>query len=487
MTKAPGSLRRRLQVWYGLVLGALILVFGSLLYLRVRQMQLQRVDAELVAIADYLDANLRGFPPHELNSNARPPENLPPPPPHHSPELLLANLNFPEASGIGRDTNAREAWYFQVVREDGSLIKASPKAPQEFPKVEPWPRLRPQLQQAGSFRQALMLGPHETRIVVAKSVREELADVRGFGFQLLGIGLTVLAGGLAGGWWISGRLVRPLREMSRVAESISETNLSERIELEGIDDELVGLATTLNVTFDRLEKAFAQQAQLTADASHELRTPLATLRTQAELTLSKPRTPDEYRQALSNCLDVARRMTRLVDGMMTLARADAGQLSAEREPIDFAKLVSSATEQLQPLAFSKQVRLNLHVGPAQVTGDATNLARVVTNLVSNAIYYNRPHGKVDVQLRSTAESVVLIVRDTGKGIPEESRDHLFNRFFRADKSRSRSSGGHGLGLAITKAIVEAHGGYIDFTSEEESGTTFRVRLPRADLPAAANP
>jgi two-component system sensor histidine kinase BaeS len=173
-------------------------------------------------------------------------------------------------------------------------------------------------------------------------------------------------------------------------------------------------------------------------------------------------------------------MTRLVDSMMTLARADAGQLAVERVPVDFEELVKTAVEQLQPLAFSKQVQVKVATAAATVIGDATNLSRVVTNLVSNAIYYNRPHGRVDVQLKSTADSVLLMVRDTGKGIPEESRDHLFNRFFRADKSRSRTSGGHGLGLAITKAIVEAHGGYIDFTSEEENGTTFRVKLPREE-------
>ena len=479
----PSSLRRRLQIWYGVVLAGVIVCFTTLLYLQVRRWELGRVDSELVAIADYLDANLRGFPPPELKDSVDA-TNLPPAPPPEHRERMLDSLDFPEVTRSLSAGLDRRDWYFRIVRENGSLVKASLNAVDlELPKVDPWPRGRPELRNDGNVRQALTLGPHETRILVGKSISTEKEQLSRFALQLFGVGLAVLGVGLAGGWWLSGRMVRPLEEMSKAAEAVSENDLSQRIDVATIDEELVGLATALNNTFDRLEQAFAQQAQLTADASHELRTPLATLRTQAELALSKTRTPEEYRQALTGCLDAARRMTRLVDGMMTLARADAGQLAVERVAVDFEELVKTAVEQLQPLAFSKQVQVKVATAPATVTGDSTNLSRVVTNLVSNAIYYNRSHGRVDVQLKTTADSVVLTVRDTGKGIPEESRDHLFHRFFRADKSRSRTSGGHGLGLAITKAIVEAHGGYIDFTSEEENGTTFRVKLPRGE----ANP
>ncbi len=473
------SLRRRLQIWYGLVLCGLIITFGVLLYGRVRQMQLSRVDVELVAVVDYLNANLRAFPPSLLDETIVPPENAPPFPSEDRIEQMITNLDFPEATGTSRTETTREDWYFIITRSNGQLLKQSNNAPQlSLPADQLWPRDRPVLLQDGQVRQALMIGPQEVRILVGKSMHNELAETRRFGLQLLGIGLAVLAVGLAGGWWISGRLVRPIHQISALAESVSEKNLSQRIETEEIDEELVGLANTLNVTFDRLEKAFAQQAQLTADASHELRTPLSVMRTQAELTLSRPRTVEEYQSALSSTLNAARQMTKLVDGVLTLARADAGQLAPDLVTIDFQQLVSSTIEQLRPLAFSKEVRINLSVSPAIVQGNPTNLSRVVTNLVSNAIYYNRPHGKIDVQLKAEGNDVRLIVRDTGKGIPEESRDLLFNRFYRADNSRARTSGGHGLGLAITKAIVEAHGGYIDFTSEEDTGTTFRVTLPK---------
>jgi two-component system OmpR family sensor kinase len=479
----PSSLRGRLQIWYGVLLAGVIVCFTTLLYLQVRRWELGRVDSELVAIADYLDANLRGFPPQELNASLETPPGLPSPPPEHR-DRMLASLDFPEATRSLTTGNERQDWYFKIVRENGTVLKASDNAKDlELPQVDPWPRGRPELRSERTVRQALTLGPHETRILVGKTITTERAQLSSFALRLFGVGLAVLGVGLAGGWWLSGRMVRPLEEMSKAAEAVSEKNLSQRIDLATIDDELVGLATALNNTFDRLEQAFAQQAQLTADASHELRTPLATLRTQAELALSKTRTPDEYRQALKGCLDAARRMTRLVDSMMTLARADARQLAIEKVPVDFEDLVKTAVEQLQPLAFSKQVQVKVATSPASVLGDATNLSRVVTNLVSNAIYYNRSHGRVDVQLKTTTDSVLLTVRDTGKGIPEESRDHLFNRFFRADKSRSRTSGGHGLGLAITKAIVEAHDGDIDFTSEEENGTTFRVKLPRQGTPS----
>ena len=482
--RMASSLRRRLQVWYGLVLSGLILVFGVLLFGRVREMRLSSVDVELIAVADYLDANLRSFPPHELNPEFTPLDDAPWPPPHRDMTRLMANLDFPEMSGHGAvaPSSVRDEWYFAVVRPDGSLLKASPHAPalEALPRVPLAPKARPKLVQSGEVREATMTGPQNASILVAKTMRAELAELRRFGLQLFGLGLAILAVGLAGGWWISGRIVRPIHQISELAESVSEKNLSQRIDVEEIDEELVGLANALNTTFDRLEKAFAQQVQLTADASHELRTPLSVLRTQAELALSKTRTPEEYRNALTGCLDAARKMTKLVDGMLTLARADAGQMSHKRDGLSFDALVQTAVEELRPLAISKGVTLNLSVKPVSVRGDATNLARVVTNLVSNAIYYNRPQGRIDVDVRSEAEFVRLTVRDTGKGIPEASRDLLFHRFFRADKSRARTSGGHGLGLAITKAIVESHGGHIEFTSDEDRGTIFRVTLPRGD-------
>jgi len=499
-TSMASSLRRRLQVWYGLVLLGIVLVFGVLLYSRIRSMRLGGVDVELTALADYLDANLRGVPPIALGEPEPVEADTPVDPEarlfgHHIPspqdiERRMANLDFPETSRRPRsdfappEISGREDWYFAIVRRDRTVLKSTPNAPaiEELSLVSETPVRRPVFETVDSVRRARMSGPHRTWILVGKSMRSELAELRQLGIQLFGLGAGVVVFGLAGGWWISGLIVSPIRRISEQADAVSEKNLSQRIDVSGIDQELVGLASTLNTTFDRLEQAFARQVQLTGDASHELRTPLSVMRTQAELALSKTRTPEEYREALTGCLEAARRMTKLVDKLLTLARSDAGQLLQKQEVVILNTLVCGVVEELRPLAAARRVTLEVKINPTVVRGDPTNLARVAMNLISNAIYYNIPEGRVDVELKSDKESAVLVVQDTGRGIPVEAQEQLFNRFFRADTSRARASGGHGLGLAITKAIVEAHGGTIDFTSNEKQGTMFRVTLPPCEQP-----
>jgi heavy metal sensor kinase len=297
-----------------------------------------------------------------------------------------------------------------------------------------------------------------------------------FAWQLAGTGAAVLLVGLAGGWLISRRIFRPIATIAETASRISADNLSERIDTQSVDRELADLARVLNATFRRLESAFDRQARFTGDASHELRTPLAVVRSQAELTLSRERSPAEYREALQTCLRAAERMTDLVDGLLTLARADAGK-SAVREPVGLDRVVADAVELCRPLAEQNSIRLTTDLAPVTVPGDASALGRVVGNLVTNAIRYNRPGGEVHVTLERDGPGAVLTVRDTGEGIPEEHRAQLFERFYRADKARSRATGGSGLGLAIAKAVVEAHGGTIGFDSTVGKGSTFWVRLP----------
>ena len=297
--------------------------------------------------------------------------------------------------------------------------------------------------------------------------------------------MVVLGVGLTGGWLISARLLRPIAAISATAASIAATNLSGRIDPQGVDRELAELATVLNATFDRLEAAFARQARFTADASHELRTPLAIVRNHAELALSRPRSPEEYRETLTTCLRATIRMTALVEGLLTLARADAGRLELTRAAVDLRPTVKEAIGLFRPLAEQQAVSLSAHLEHAEVSGDPVRLVQVVANLLSNAVQHNRPGGSVTVRLGETAEEVVLEVADTGFGIPPEDQPHLFERFFRVDKARGRDSGGSGLGLAICKSIVEAHGGTIGCESVPERGSTFWVRLPRRN-PAKTN-
>jgi heavy metal sensor kinase len=388
---------------------------------------------------------------------------------------LLAELVLPQP--LTPEGGGESAAYFGVWRSNGTLLKSAALPAGLAPPGTPLSP-RPQLRQQGEYREAVMLGPGGTVIRVGRSVAREQAELFAFAWQLAGAGAVVLAVGLAGGWLISNRILRPLAAISATASAISATNLTGRIDPAAVDRELAELAGVLNAMFDRLEAAFERQARFTADASHELRTPLAILRSHAELALSRPRDAAEYREALEACLRASGRMAALVDGLLTLARADAGKLDLRREPVDLEKVIDDCVRLLAPLGQDKAITVVATLQPAVVHGDPVRLGQVVTNLLSNAVQYNRPGGHVLIQLRPTNGDILLTVEDTGCGIPQVDRPHLFERFYRVDKARSRASGGTGLGLAICKSIVEAHGGRIGFESEPGRGSTFWVRLPR---------
>jgi heavy metal sensor kinase len=258
---------------------------------------------------------------------------------------------------------------------------------------------------------------------------------------------------------------------------ISAGDLSQRINIAEAESELGQLAAVLNSTFARLEAAFAQQQQFTSDAAHELRTPVSVMLTQAQTALNRDRTASEYRETVEACQRAAQRMRRLIESLLALARLDAGQEVLKRLRFDFLKTVSECAELVKPIAEERGVKIFTRLESVGITGDSERLAQVVTNLLTNAVHYNQPDGEVCVKLESQNGMALLTVSDTGQGIAAEDWPRVFERFYRADKSRS--TGGNGLGLAISKAVVEAHGGTIEVRSEENVGTTFTVRLPLA--------
>jgi signal transduction histidine kinase len=238
------------------------------------------------------------------------------------------------------------------------------------------------------------------------------------------------------------------------------------------------LAGTLNSTFARLETAFAQQSQFTSDAAHELRTPVSIILTQTQSTLNKERSAAEYRETLEVCQRAAQRMRRLTESLLQLARMDAGQEAFRRETFDLAVIARNSVELLRPLAIEKCVTIRADVAEAKCVGDSDRIAQVITNLLNNAINYNKPGGEIRLGVAMENDSVVLTVADTGVGISREDLPRVFERFYRGDKSRT-GSGNAGLGLAICHAIVAAHGGEMAVSSELGQGTTFTLRLPAA--------
>jgi heavy metal sensor kinase len=258
---------------------------------------------------------------------------------------------------------------------------------------------------------------------------------------------------------------------------MSAGDLSARIPVERIDAELAEVAGALNQAFDRLQRLLEQQRRFTADASHELRTPLATLSTEVDWALTRERKGDEYRSALETCRRAATRMRTVVEGLLTLARADAGELRLRRVPLPLDQIIEEALVLLRPLAERKGVCLEVRSAPLHVAADADRLREALTNLIANAIQYGGSGSRVYIEMDDEGSDARVRVRDTGPGIGPEDLPHIFKRFYRADKARAREAGGAGLGLAVTKHIVEAHGGSVVCHSQPGQGAEFVVRLP----------
>ncbi len=288
-----------------------------------------------------------------------------------------------------------------------------------------------------------------------------------------------LAVAALGGYWMSRRALAPVDEITRTARSISAQNLSRRLLVPQTADELERLSATLNEMLERLEAAFRKVAQFTADASHELRTPVAVMRTSAELALRKPRSESEYREAIQQILREAENTTRLIENLMLLTRADLGEATLSLERTNAAECLERASRKGSILAEAKQVAFSERVPekPVWIPGDSSSLERLFLILLDNAVKYTPAGGCIDVNLRSQDGFAIAEIRDTGIGIAAEDLPRIFDRFYRADRARSRESGGTGLGLAIGRWIVEAHRGEIRVESEPAKGSRFEVRLP----------
>jgi signal transduction histidine kinase len=465
------SLRVRLAAGQAAVLAAVVAGYAGLLYLEVRRHRLAELDGQLDAAAAGLEAALRLFPPHDLDPAQPPPPFFPKgdrppkgkgPPDGLSPrDRMLAGLTLPAGAG----------GYFAVWRADGAVFKAMGGP---VPPGRPAAGRRPTRGFAGADRVRLALGPQRTTVLVGRPAGPLGDELAAFAGLLAGTGAAAVLAGVAASWAVSRGIVRPLAAIAATAERIAGDDPAERIAVADLDRELVRLGRVLNAAFDRLAAAADRQARFAADASHELRTPLTVVRARAELALRRDRTPAEYQAALAGILTAATRMGGLVEQLSQVARADAAPPAAV--PVRLDELARQAVELLAPLAAERGVAVACDLQPATAAGDPAGLAAVADNLVGNAVRYDRPGGTVTVRVSVEGGSAVLRVTDTGPGIPAEAQPHVFERFYRADDSRTRVTGGSGLGLAIVKAVVSAHGGAVRFDTSP-GGTAFTVALP----------
>jgi heavy metal sensor kinase len=308
------------------------------------------------------------------------------------------------------------------------------------------------------------------------SIQEELGVVRRVLY--LGLPLVLLIAG-AGGFLLASKNLAPVRWMAEQARKITDKNLHERLEIGAANEELAMLADSFNELLSRLDRSFETMRRFVADASHELRTPIAVIRGEADVALDHDRSPSEYRESLAIIQDEARRLTRLIDDLLNLARADAGRVNLHVEEFYLNDILAECCRSMQGRADAKRIELECR-SPEDVgyRGDQELIRRLVLNLLENAIRYTPEGGRVRVSLEDSAGELRIQVADTGAGIPPEAAPHVFERFDRGDQARSRQNGGFGLGLSIVKWIAESHKGSVELSSQPGLGSTFTVLLHR---------
>jgi heavy metal sensor kinase len=487
-------MRWRLLLWQGFLLACLVLAFGVTASRLNRTNRFSQIDEELESRTSQLAGDVRtpprihGPPPEmrlprsaeEQHRDAPPADrgrDRMPRPALEMPvrrELVLSPATqrlFDEGGGVH---------YFAVWTWDGSPLRVATNAPPDL--ARPAPAIPPagmHTRTRGSRREVYQFTELGDCVLVGRSVAQDLASMRRFNGWLIAAGLAVLCVGVGGGWVLTDRAVRPIEDISAAASRISAGNLAEQIAVRDPYDEIGRLAGVLNATFSRLEAAFARQRQFTADAAHELRTPIAVLLSETQTALARPRSDDEYRETVQTCLDTAQQMRALTQSLLALARLDNDRAAMACRPCNPAALVRRCMEQVRPWADHRGMRLACTSAEFSLEADPDGLQQVITNLLLNAVDYGRAGGEVSVHLERAGQEAILTVSDTGQGIAPEDLPRVFDRFFRADPSRSDAGGHCGLGLAICKAIVDAHGGTITLTSQRDAGTTATVRLPRA--------
>jgi heavy metal sensor kinase len=468
----PSSIRVRLTLWYAILLGIPLVAFATISYFAFAN--------ALVSGTDRFIGEALGAFTRELGAERRAGLNV-----ADAMRATVVEVRFRELHILITDSAGQV-----VAHGDSALVGTSP-APDEGrvraafagPLTEPVTiRVRGVDGEQLVRAQPLLVDGHHYTLTGRYPLREAERMMSGVRRMfLVAIPLLIVAAAISG-YFLADRNLAPVASMASHAAEISASNLHERLPVTG-GDELVRLARVINDLLDRLEKSFQQQRRFMADASHELRTPTAIVRTEADVTLSRPsRTNEEYRASIEIMQDASRRLTRIVDDLFLLARADAGHLVVQQRPVFLEDVVDGAARSVRQLADARGVRVQLgNLVEAPLRGDADLLGRIVLNLLDNAIKHAPPGETVAIGMERRNDAVAVSVVDAGPGIPVEAMGRLFERFFRAEASRPRhedgASGGAGLGLAIARRIAEAHGGRLELITSRPGHTEFRLTLP----------
>ncbi|MGD0130555.1 MAG: heavy metal sensor histidine kinase [Bryobacteraceae bacterium] len=442
--RSSWSIGARLTLWYSLVLLAGLALFGAGIWIVVTHSLTATIDEALGAQAKGVATVLRT----EYNPKR----------PDHLREELS---EYAEATPEGRWIEVRGSQGEVLL---GGGVEAATASSNHYRT------LQTEATMPGRRYRILVAAPLEGTELMLRRLREVL---------LWATPLVLLIGSL-GGYWMSRRALQPVDALTRAAQTIGIKNLSQRLEVPAAGDELQRLSETWNSMLERLEAAVKRLSQFTADASHELRTPITLIRATAELTLRRERSAETYREALKQIIDETDRTARLIEDLLSLARADAGLPAWPLDRVELTPLVRDVCEQGQILAQERQLEISTDAPEQPVYVDANDpaLRRLLLLLVDNALKYTPAGGHITVSVALDSSGPTVTVSDTGIGIPDAALPHVFERFYRVDESRNREAGGAGLGLSIAQWIAERHHARLEAESVVGQGSAFRVRFPQ---------
>jgi heavy metal sensor kinase len=460
------SLGVRLAMWSALIFTAGMIGLLGVIWIAARS-----------AIDGVFDAMLRDrLQQHTAQLRASPPDAL------HGIATLMA-----------APTDGAPAGMVVEIRVDGQRVFATDLGGRQIEEGILWPEVRPGgapvsdtiTLAGGALYHGVGVRVRDTSPTLDAFVAAPLGPLaevlRRQRQQLLWILPTVIALSAFGGYWVSGRALAPLRRVAAAARSTSVRHLSARVEVPDTGDTIEELARTFNDMLDRIEQPVRRQEEFVADASHELRTPLAAIQNTAELALERPRAADEYREALVDVLRESKSLTRMVDQLLVLARADAGE-SLPFTQVDLKELCADAAEDYAFAFVGRSKRLIVALSPQVlvVRGHPDSLRRVISILLDNAMKYTAAGAEITLRTDTEEGRPFIEVSDTGVGIATEDLARIFDRFYRVDRARSRATHSVGLGLAIAKAIAEGHRAEILVSSCIGEGSAFRVWFPAPD-------
>ena len=463
------NIRFKLTLWYIVLLGIILTSFSTFLYLTLSRSLYNGIDVKIKSIAEVIASS-------SMN-------------PYSQYSFSTLDRMLKDSFSLRPVTK-----FIQVLDESGRIGKKSDNL-QNFQLPISIRALKNASQGSITFETTKAFGKYPLRMVTVPVIQgrrvinivqvatslEEVEEALKTLLLILWITVpSALGFASLGGLFLANKALKPVDEITKTARMITSSSLNQRIKLKKTKDEIGRLAETFNDMISRLGRSFKQIRQFSADASHELRTPLTILKGEIEVGLRKRRRPEEYRKILDSNLEEVNHMTQIVDDLLFLSKADMGEIHLKKNRINLTGLISEVGTQVKVIAMAKNIRVHIsNDSGVAVIGDRLRLRELLLNLVDNGVKYTPEGGEMRISVERDDGRVKLCVLDNGIGIAPEDQPHIFDRFFRVDKARSREAGGSGLGLSICKWIVEAHGGEISVESGVGKGSIFTVTLPLA--------